>query len=668
MAHTQDTRVCQIKTPLGSDALLVEHLTVSESISRLFQIDLDLLSPKGGIEFNKIVGEGVAISIELEGGGKRHFHGFVSSFAQGGIVQGTGVKGEAVRLVAYHAQVVPWLWFLTRNADCRIFQDKTVPDILQQVFKDRGFSDFKVELHGSFEPRNYCVQYRETDFNFVSRLMEEEGIAYWFEHHADKHVMVLANTPSGFAKCEGKPTAEYSTKSGADSQAGEVEDWYAERELHPGKYAITDYNFETPSTSLLSSTSTNEAIGGNKRFEIFDYATEHKNSSEGTRKVKLRMEIEEAGAVRSSGHSTCAPFCAGQRFTLKGHYDDAFNKEYLLTGVKHSVSQGVGRAGSGDGGSYSNTFACILYSIPFRPQPITPKPAVQGCQPAIVCGPGGEEIYVDKYGRVKVQFYWDRQGKKDEHSSCWVRVSQPWAGKSWGAVAWPRIGQEVLVDFIEGDPDRPVIIGRVYNAEQMPPYGLPGNMTQSGLKSRSSKGGDGSNEIRFEDKKSSEEIFIHAQKDQNIVVEHDETIKIGNNRSEDVGKDETISIEHDRSEKVGNNETISIGKDRITDIGKDETLTVAGNRSETISKDEKLEVTGKREVGIGKTDELNVGKTFTLVAGDQIKLKTGDATITMKKDGTIEIKGKDVKITGSGKVDVKASSDVTIKGSKISQN
>jgi type VI secretion system secreted protein VgrG len=348
------------------------------------------------------------------------------------------------------------------------------------------------------------------------------------------------------------------------------------------------------------------------------------------------------------------------------------------------------------------TIDSIDAKAPFRPARVTPKPIVQGAQTAIVVGKAGDEIYTDEHARVKVQFHWDRQGKNDENSGCWIRVAQTWAGKQWGAIHIPRIGQEVIVDFLEGDPDKPIITGRVYNGANMPPYDLPANKTQSGVKSRSSKEGTPANfnEIRFEDKKGSEQLFIHAEKNQDIEVENDETHWVGHdrtktvdndetthvkgNRTETVDKDESITIAGTRTESVDKTETITIAKSRTESVGesesvsisKDQQLTVGGSRTRDVTKDETITIGKKQQNSIGdarttsvaKDDTLDVGKKLTIDAGDQITLQTGSASITMKKDGTIQIKGKDITIEGSGKINVKASSDVVIKGSKIQQN
>jgi type VI secretion system secreted protein VgrG len=683
MPYTQDTRICTIETPLGANALIVQRFAASEGISRLFQFELDLVSTRGTIDPKKLVGQSVTVTIALESGGTRHFNGIVSRFGQGGIASHVSHADTERRLVAHRAVVVPKMWLLTRTADCRIFQDESGIDIIKKVLNEKGVTDLDVRAAGGKDKRVYCVQYRETAFNFVCRLMEEEGISYFFEHHDGKHVLVLADQSSHYEDCLGRE-AEYATTEGAGEQAGEIEDWYVERELQSGKYALNDYNFETPSTSLLAQTSTVAEIGGNTKYEIFDFPAEHQTMGDGEKRAKRRMEVEEAAAQRSHGSGTLPAFYAGARFKLKGHTYDGFNGEYVITSVQHSASQGVGHEGSGEGGTYSNSFSCLSSSVPLRPAFTTRKPVIQGLQTAVVTGPKGEEIHVDKYGRIKVQFHWDRQGKKDEKSSCWTRVAQTIAGKQWGATYWPRIGQEVIVEFVEGDPDRPLVTGCVYNAEQMPPYALPANKTQTGMKSHSSLGGGGFNEIRLEDKKDSEEIFIHAQKDENIQVlndksesvGHDETIQIGANRTETVGANETLGVAKNRSRSVGENEIVTVGLTRTHTVGVNEAitvgaaqevtvgaarvLTVGANQTTTIGGNHSVSV-GKEEThGVAKDAKWTVGKKLLIDAGDEITIQTGSAKIQMKKNGDILIEGKKITIKGSG--------DVVVKGQKILQN
>jgi type VI secretion system secreted protein VgrG len=550
---TQENRLIAIDTPLGKDVLLLQGFTGREGLSRLFHFQVDLLSANNAISFADIVGARVTLKVSLADGSKRYFNGFVSRFAQ---------SASDARFTHYQMEVVPWLWFLTRNADCRIFQNMTIPDIVQQVFKDRGFTDFKNSLTGSFETREYCVQYRETDFNFVSRLMEQYGIFYYFEHEENKHTLVLGNSPTAHQPCPHQSKARYDATVGDWHDEDVVTAWHMEQELRTGKYSLTDYNFETPSTSLLSTDPTVFSVDGNTKYEIYDYPGIYLTKSQGDTFTKIRMQEEETPHLVATGSSVCRAFTSGYKFNFLEHFRKDMNDEYILTEVHHmgTVGESYTIADATPGEHYTNQFTCIPASVPYRPPRITPKPFVQGPQTALVVGKSGEEIWVDKYGRVKVQFYWDREGKKNENSSCWIRVSQVWAGKNWGAIWIPRIGQEVIVSFLEGDPDRPIITGRVYNADQMPPYQLPDNQTQSGFKSRSSKGGDSKNfnEIRFEDKKGHELLRIHAELNKTESVEadsreyvgHDRLTKIWNDEKKLIKNNQNLHIEGNRREKV----------------------------------------------------------------------------------------------------------------------
>lgn len=697
MPYTQANRLIAIDTPLGKDVLLLRSFSGEEGMSQLPGFELDLLSADAGIKFEDIIGKNVTIRVRIRDDEERFFNGFISRFMQ---------TGSDTGLANYRAIMVPWLWFLSRTADCRIFQNLSIPDIIKKIFSDLGFSDYKFSLKGTYQTWDYCVQYRETDLNFVARLMEQEGIFYYFEHEEKKHTLVIADDPSVHQPCSGQSTVKWNPQARGNLDESVITDLQFNQEFRPGKYALCDYNFETPSTSLMAQVDTRIAVGSNTKFEVYDYPGEYDTKGEADSLVRVRMQEEEAQHLEVRGSSSCRTFTSGYRFTLDEYLRPEWNGDYLLTNVHHSASVGntytsASQAGGGEQ-DYDNRFVCMPYAVPYRPQRVTPRPVVQGPQTAVVVGPSGEEIYVDPYGRVKVQFFWDREGRKDESSSYWVRVSQNWAGKQWGAMFIPRIGQEVIVEFMEGDPDQPIITGRVYNAEQMPPYVLPANQTQSGIKSRSSKSGspDNFNEIRFEDKKGSEQLFIHAEKNQDIEVENDETHFVGHDRKKDIKNDETVSVGHDRSEKVGNNETISIGKDRTesveqnesitiganrdTNVTKNETVTIGDNRTESVGKNEDITISDNRKEQVGKDEEVaiggnrtlqvekdnkeDIGKKFALVAGDEILLKTGDASIVMKKNGDIQIKGKNITIDGSGKITVKASGDLIMKGSKITQN
>src|SRR6266436_4152271 len=607
MAYTQDKRIIAIDTPLGKDVLLLHGFAAQEGISRLFRISAEFLSENASIDFTKIIGQQVCISLTLADGSKRYFNGHVSRFSQTGMDE---------RFTHYHAEIVPWLWFLTRRADCRIFQNMTIPDIVAKVFKDRGFGDFRNSLQGGFEQREYCVQYRETDFNFVSRLMEQYGIYYFFEHEQNKHTLVMGNKPSVHKPCPSQSKARLDFTGGVYLKDEDlVGSWNLEQELRPGKYALTDYNFETPGTSLIANEDTIFKVGGNDKYEVFDYPGEYTKKAEGESRTQIRMQEEETIHLIGVGSGSCRTFASGYRFDLSGHARADQNTTYLLTEVQHSATVGSSYMGSGpesSGEHYSNHFKCIPYSVPYRPQRNTPRPFVQGPQTAVVTGKSGEEIWTDKYGRVKVHFFWDREGKKDDTSSCWIRSSQPWAGKNWGAINIPRIGQEVIVDFLEGDPDRPIITGRVYNDDQMPPYTLPDNMTRSTFMSRSTKGGGSANfnELRFEAKKGSEQIFLNAEKDMDHRVEKDSREFIGNDRH--------LIVKNDQKEKVEGEQHIQIVKDRNEKVGGDASLEITGNQNDKVGQNMSLQVGQNLQEKSGMNVVIEAGMQLTIKASGEI--------------------------------------------------
>ncbi len=706
---TQANREIRVTTPLGDDVLLIRAMSGREELGRLFEYQLELLSETTDADFNKLVGDTITVSLEMGDNKTRYFNGYVSRFAQ------TGISGQNA---TYQATVVPWLWFLTRTSDCRIFQKITVPDIIKKVFEDAGFTDVKYILNGTYREWVYCVQYRETDFNFVSRLMEQEGIYYFFKHEEDKHTLILADGYSSHEKVSKYEVSYHPPGESIVTKEEHIYDWDASQQLQPCVYVHKDFDFTAPKKDLLAK-SKQQREHAKADLEIYDYPGEYTEFGDGDTYSRLRLEELQAHHKIFNGQADVRCLCVGGLFKLNEHPRADLKREYLITSATYELEAGdYGAGGSGGEAVYSCNIATIDAKDPYRAQRITPKPAVQGPQTAIVVGESGEEIWTDKYGRVKVQFHWDRYGASDQESSCWVRVSYPWAGKNWGAVAIPRMGQEVIVEFLEGDPDRPIITGRVYNNDNMPPYELPANATQSGVKSRSLKEGspDNFNEIRMEDKKGEEQLYIHAEKNQDNVVENDETTEVGHDRTENVGNDETITIGNDRTENVeknenitigenrtenvgkneditigdnrtesvGKNESISIGENRDESVGKDESISISGNRTENVGKDETISITanrtedvgkdetvtisGKRSHDVGKDDMLNVGKKLTMVAADQITLQTGEASIIMKKNGDIVIKGKDITLKGSGKINAKASGDVTIKGSKVKQN
>ncbi len=624
---TELKRFLNFLTPLGADKFLLRSFTGEEGISRPFHFDLDLLSEDGEVSFDGIVGQNVTFSVRLaDTESARYFNGYVSRFIQ--------LPSEE-RLTHYRAEVVPWLWFLTRTADCRIFQNMNVLDIVKKVFQDFGFTDFEDQTKTSYEPWEYCVQYRETAFNFVSRLLEQEGIFYFFKHENGKHTLILGDAPSVHQPCPVQSTVMFDRSALLEARHEEdvVFGWKQEQELRAGKYALCDYNFETPSTWLGAEVNSAINQGGNQRFEIFDYPGIYTERKEGDKVAKLRIEAEEAVHAVFCGESDCRTLASGFKFDLQGYERRDQNATYVLTHITHHGEEGGFYSGQGSitESTYKNAFTAIEAPVPFRPPRVSSKPRIHGAQTAVVVGPGGEEIYVDKYGRVKVQFYWDRRGKLDEVSSCWIRVAQPVAGKGWGAVWTPRIGQEVVVSFLEGDPDRPLITGSVYNAVQMPPYTLPDEMTKSTIKSYSSKGGGGFNEIRFEDKKGKEQIFINGERNLDI------------------------RAKADRHETFGGESHLTVEKDRLELSKKDRHVHGQGDHNEKVDGTVSLQAGQNIQVKVGQNYALDAGTEIYLKAGMNLVIESG-TTLTLKvggnfiniNSGGIFIKGTMVMINSGG--------------------
>jgi type VI secretion system secreted protein VgrG len=718
------TRPVSVKTTLGDD-LVFHHLTGREEVSRPFRFELWLLSENDRIALEGLLGTPVGITIALIEGGERHLHGLVAEAAY------AGTEGSYAR---YRLVLVPWIWFLGRTADCRIFQQQTAVEIVKAIFDEHPIAEIEDRLTGGYETRDYCVQYRESDLDFVSRLLESEGIAYYFRHEEERHVLVLADGEASHDEAPGYEEIPYFPRDDeARRERDHLYEWTVTGEVEPGGYVHTSFDFTKPKADLqarLDQPMDHALADG----EVYDYPGPHVQLDHGDAIARRRLEELLAPHHRVQGEGTAAGLVPGYRFTLAQHPRADQNREYLLLAVEHDIwaDDYRSRAPQGAGEVYVSRLVAMPADHPFRPQRITPRPYVRGPQTAMVTGPAGEEIWCDQFGRVKVQFHWDREGKSDENTSCWVRVSQVWAGAGFGGIHVPRIGQEVIVEFLEGDPDRPLITGRVYNGASMPPYDLPGSATQSGIKSNSSKGGGGWNELRFEDKKGEEEVYLQAEKDENILVKndktetvgHDETIGIGNDRSEQVGRDETLAVGNNRtrtvavneSVSIGSNQTVTVGANRNDTVGANETRQVAqihaqtvgihrniavganqshqigrnrsavvgGNDSRTIARNRSADVGGNDSlsvgksrsaqvgdddtVSVGKDGSVSIGKNLTITAGDQITIKTGKASIVMKKDGTITIEGKDITVKGSGKVDVKASRNITMKGDKILQN
>lgn len=637
--YTQENRLISISiVGQGPDDFLLQSFTGVEPLSRPFSFQVELLSKKSDVDLTEIIGQKATITLKTyDPDNPRYFNGYISRFAQ---------SGSDKLFFHYHLELVPWLWFLSRQADCCIYHNLSIPDIVQKVFaaftaKDKG--SISPNLQASYDTLEYCVQYRETALNFVSRLLEHAGIYYYFTHTDSDHTLVLADNSTGAANCPIQDTASYVVRNQLDEGADVIADLFTRREIRTGKYSASDYNFKTPSAKLLFPEATVLAVGGNKPLEIFDYPGIHTNHDEGRATSKIRMQEHEAAHQVLTGSGRVRAFQPGFGFTLINHFRDDLNAQYFLTEVRHSATvAGTYQTGDAGNDSYTNQFTCIPYDVPYRPPRLTPKPFVQGLQTAVVVGKSsdtndstasddgasgdGEEIWVDKYGRIIVKFFWDRAGA----CSCRVRVAQMWAGQGWGGMVIPRVGQEVLVSFLEGDPDRPIVIGCVFNANQTVPYELPTHQTRSTFMTRSSKGGgaDNYNELRFEDKTGGEQIFIRGEKD------YDRRIK--NDSREWIGANESLMVGADQAEKIGGNQDIQIGKARTESVGGDENTTIGGQRNEKVAGDETIQIGGKRIEKVGGDENIDIGGKYSEKIGGDQNSSVG-SNLNIKAGATISI-------------------------------
>jgi type VI secretion system secreted protein VgrG len=624
---------------------------MTERISEPFAMRLTMASEYGDLDFSQIVGQSVSVAGTDSQGRQIYFHGIVARFRQDGMI--------------YTADIRPTLWQLTLASDNRIFQNQSTPDIVTAVLQAQGVTDVSNTLTGTYQPRDYCVQYNETAFNFISRLMEEEGIFYFFQHYQDKHVLVLADQPPNGPACytdlsavNFKPEAQRAwDEPDVVTAAG------LEQTVVPAKYQATDYQFTTPSTSLFSAV-------GDGTSSLYEYPGIYGTKNDGDTRVKIRLDEAQSLAQTLWGESICPTFRSGYKFTLANHPRDSLNAQYVL----HSVVHRGGKNG------YRNSFTAFPASAAFRPRRTAAKPRIHGTQTAIVVGQSGKEIWTDQYGRIKIQFLWDQLGKNDENSSCWIRVAQGWAGKNWGSMWLPRIGQEVVVAFLDGDPDRPLVVGSVYNGNQPVPYTLPDDQTKSTIKSNSSTGGNGFNEIRFEDKAGSEELYMHAQKDMNVAIlndltwtiSHDETATVTNNRTATISEgNDALTVS-----KGNRSITLSHGNDSLTISQGTRTVTVTGADSHTskngfthaVTGDCTLKVTGNLTIqatgGItikaGTSLELDAGTSLTLTAGTSL---TGSAGTSLSLSGNIS-----AALKGNATADIEGSGTLTLKGGIVQIN
>ncbi|OJH42372.1 type VI secretion system Vgr family protein [Cystobacter ferrugineus] len=658
-----------------ADPLRVVRFSGTEGMSSLFEFQVELASENPYIDFAEVVGKSALLTIR-GAEALRCLHGMVSCFEQ---------LHELPRYTLYRATVSPLVWRLEHRHDCRIFQKLDTPTILKKVFEAGSIPSDRVRfvLTGNYEPRDYCVQYRESDWAFASRLMEEDGIFYFFEHDTDKHVLVIGDGRPALKPIHATEALPFRRETGMAVLEDHVRRFHFREEVRSGRTTLRDFRFKQPELRM----EVEQRAEVDADLEVYDYPGEYQDPSLGTPAkgrtiAKVRLEEFQATKRVGQGESDCERLCPGRLFKLEEHSRGDYNGRYLLTRVRHEGAQPQVLDEESQGGefNYSNDFLCIPENVPFRPARVTPRSHVKGVQTAVVVGPSGEEIHVDEWGRVKVQFHWDRQGKRDEHSSCWVRVSQLWAGEAWGAMFIPRIGQEVIVDFIEGDPDRPIIIGRVYNGNNFVPYELPAQKTKSTIKSSSSLGGEGYNELRYEDRKGNEQIFMHAQRNMDVHVKNDSFENILHDRHQTIGSQGSGGKVGDQNELVYRDKSLTVHRHRQEQVGGDLKLLVGGidgegdvdivirsNRLELVHKDshlhvkqslnEKVDVDHSKTVG--KDLHLKVGQLTALDSGKEIHLKSTKIVIEASSGITLKGPGGFITIDSRG---------VAIKGKLIQNN
>ena len=602
------------------DKLQLVRLSGEEALGELFLFQLELQSSDTALDFSSMVGQPITASLALADGQWRHFSGLVARFLQ---------TGGGVGSTTCHAELRPWFWWLSLEVDSRIFQQQSVPEIITSLFREFSYTDFRDSLSRSYAPREYCVQYGESAYAFISRLMEEEGIYYCFEHGKSGHTLVLLDGGEDYAPCQGLTQAVCMGMGSSRERVDLVYRCDAEQSAVAARYASGDFNFMTPAAPLAAS------AGGDTGRRVYEYPGGYADGDAGQVLALRRMQALGLAAKAIRGDSSCRAFTAGCRFTLAGHARAELNAEHVLRHVAHSASHE----------GYSNSFTAFPLAVPFRSPQRTPKTRIPGTQTATVVGKAGEEIWTDSHGRIKIQFHWDRLGKSDENSSCWVRVAQGWAGQGWGMFFLPRVGQEVIVSFLDGDPDRPLVTGSVYNAAQSVPEALPARQTRSVIRGQSSKGGGGGNELRFEDLKDSEELYLHAQKDM------------------------TTGVENDRSTTVvkGNDSLLVQQGTRTVDVKGDETHTNHAAFSQTVTGNFTLKVDGNLSIEVGGSISIKAGSTLSSEAGTSLSSKAGtslsnkagtslsneagttlsskaSATQTLDGGGLLELKGGIVKI------------------------
>ena len=616
-----------LATKAGENALLLESFSGHEGLSQLFEYHLELVSERADIKALDMLGTNATVTLELPGGqGQRHFNGYISSFSVLGEVRTPAFKnGSGYK---YLASLSPWLWFLTRTATSQVFCDKSYKDIIEQVLSRwPALKSYRAELDGETEKREFSVQYRESDFNFFSRLAEQAGLYYYFVHENGKHTLVLVNSAGRHQVTPGLEKLDYKPES---RDSASVSHWQSSAHIQSGAYAIDDFNPVKPKTALLK-VAAKERGHMNAGFEFYDYPGEYTETGWGDKYAKMRIEELHCRFESISCHTEQRTVQAGFKFKLMHHPVAAQNREYLVIGHRFDAVNNLSASSAGAGASYSCQMSVIPASTQYRAARQTPKPSIAGPQTAFVAGPAGEEIHTDAMGRIRLRFHWDRYAKGNDTDSCWVRVAQPIAGKGWGSLHLPRIGHEVVVAFLEGDPDRPLVVGSVSNGEAAPPYKLPDNKTRTGLVTRSYKGGnDQFNEFRLDDKGGEEQVYLQAQRNLDVRVKKDSFEFVGNEAHRVVTKD--------LFEKLGAAHHVDLTGDHNQKIG--------GSLSFNVTQD--THIKAMKILGdAGQELHLKAGMKLVLEAGMQISIKAGGNFIDIGPAG-VTIQGTMVKINSGG--------------------
>jgi type VI secretion system secreted protein VgrG len=614
--------------------LSFDTIDALEELGRPFCYTIHLASNTAKGDLSPLLGSSGTITFTLPDGSKRYVSGIISRAVYDGVIDAN---------FRYRLELRPWIWLLSQAQNCRIFQQKSVWEIITSVFRDAGFTNFedKRQNQAGDQVLEYCVQYDETTLDFVSRLMEKYGLYYYFTHTTSQQTLVMADDPNSHTPLS-NPLPYHVHGAGLSKEGPHVWGWASNLELQPGTVTFRDYNFTTPSADLTAkAVQPSSTTYGN--MEVYNYPGPYDTAADGQKLAAVRMQTFSSKSQIVRGMTNARDLMVGSKFTLTGADDDSQNREYLVvsTEFKLHAAQGASIAAGGLLDSYTCAFTAIPGATTFRTLPRTPWPVMRGPQTAKVVGASGDEITTDKYGRVKVSFFWDRNSPQDENSSCWIRVAQGWAGVGWGSIFIPRIGQEVVVDFLDGNPDRPIITGSVYNATTTVPYTLPDNKTRSTVKTNSSTGGGGFNEFRFEDKAGSEEVFFQAQKDYNKVVLNNETVKIT--------QDTTTTVSQ------GNRSvTVSQGNDSLTVSQGNHSITVStGNDSLTVSQ-------GNHSITVSQGSS-------TITAGQSITLQVGANSIVVNTQG-VTINGTQIGLTASAQLSANGGGQMTLQAGMISIN